>query len=97
MQYPPIHRDIKVKQNKTKKTLFFFFILFQKHAKGQELFDQIVYHLDLVETDYFGLQFMDASQVTVSITSVKFYVLQKFALYVINVLSVLFHRQMCRR
>uniref|UniRef100_G1N4K0 Erythrocyte membrane protein band 4.1 like 4B n=1 Tax=Meleagris gallopavo TaxID=9103 RepID=G1N4K0_MELGA len=35
-----------------------------KHAKGQELFDQIVYHLDLVETDYFGLQFMDASQVT---------------------------------
>ncbi|XP_032530393.1 band 4.1-like protein 4B isoform X4 [Chiroxiphia lanceolata] len=35
-----------------------------KNAKGQELFDQIVYHLDLVETDYFGLQFMDASQVT---------------------------------
>ncbi|XP_069075693.1 band 4.1-like protein 4B [Pleurodeles waltl] len=34
-----------------------------KHAKGQDLFDQIVYHLDLVETDYFGLQFMDASQV----------------------------------
>ncbi|KAF2975480.1 hypothetical protein EK904_012266, partial [Melospiza melodia maxima] len=37
----------------------------QKNAKGQELFDQIVYHLDLVETDYFGLQFMDASQITV--------------------------------
>ncbi|XP_059584491.1 band 4.1-like protein 4B isoform X3 [Alligator mississippiensis] len=35
-----------------------------KNAKGQDLFDQIVYHLDLVETDYFGLQFMDASQVT---------------------------------
>ncbi|KAL9868272.1 band 4.1-like protein 4B isoform 2-T2 [Geothlypis trichas] len=35
-----------------------------KNAKGQELFDQIVYHLDLVETDYFGLQFMDASQIT---------------------------------
>uniref|UniRef100_A0A8D0H2Z1 Erythrocyte membrane protein band 4.1 like 4B n=1 Tax=Sphenodon punctatus TaxID=8508 RepID=A0A8D0H2Z1_SPHPU len=35
-----------------------------KYAKGQDLFDQIVYHLDLVETDYFGLQFMDASQVT---------------------------------
>nr|XP_033786517.1 band 4.1-like protein 4B isoform X3 [Geotrypetes seraphini] len=35
----------------------------KKHAKGQALFDQIVYHLDLVETDYFGLQFMDSSQV----------------------------------
>ncbi|XP_048695284.2 band 4.1-like protein 4B isoform X3 [Caretta caretta] len=35
-----------------------------KNAKGLDLFDQIVYHLDLVETDYFGLQFMDASQVT---------------------------------
>ncbi|XP_077917705.1 band 4.1-like protein 4B isoform X3 [Halichoerus grypus] len=34
-----------------------------KHAKGQDLFDQIVYHLDLVETDYFGLQFLDSSQV----------------------------------
>ncbi|XP_077348042.1 band 4.1-like protein 4B isoform X1 [Lithobates pipiens] len=34
-----------------------------KQAKGQDLFDQIVYHLDLVETDYFGLQYMDASQV----------------------------------
>lgn len=42
--------------------------LLQKNAKGQDLFDQIVYHLDLVETDYFGLQFMDASQVTVCIT-----------------------------
>lgn len=53
-----------------------FSFLLQKNAKGQELFDQIVYHLDLVETDYFGLQFMDASQITVSITSVDFYVLQ---------------------
>ncbi|XP_062987359.1 band 4.1-like protein 4B isoform X2 [Elgaria multicarinata webbii] len=34
-----------------------------KHAKGQDLFDQIVYYLDLVETDYFGLQFMDTFQV----------------------------------
>lgn len=50
--------------------------MLQKHAKGQELFDQIVYHLDLVETDYFGLQFMDASQITVSINLVIFYVLQ---------------------
>ncbi|XP_053422263.1 band 4.1-like protein 4B isoform X6 [Nycticebus coucang] len=34
-----------------------------KYAKGQDLFDQIVYHLDLVETDYFGLQFLDSAQV----------------------------------
>ncbi|XP_078726359.1 band 4.1-like protein 5 isoform X1 [Lampetra fluviatilis] len=34
-----------------------------KKAKGQELFDQIMYHLDVEETDYFGLQFMDSAQV----------------------------------
>ncbi|XP_029928633.1 band 4.1-like protein 4B [Myripristis murdjan] len=33
-------------------------------SKGQELFDQIMYHLDLVEADYFGLQFMDTDQVS---------------------------------
>uniref|UniRef100_A0A8C9W8M1 Erythrocyte membrane protein band 4.1 like 4B n=1 Tax=Scleropages formosus TaxID=113540 RepID=A0A8C9W8M1_SCLFO len=34
-----------------------------KRAKGQDLFDQIMYHLDLVEADYFGLQFMDELQI----------------------------------
>uniref|UniRef100_A0A673B1C4 Band 4.1-like protein 5 n=1 Tax=Sphaeramia orbicularis TaxID=375764 RepID=A0A673B1C4_9TELE len=34
-----------------------------KKAKGEELFDQIMYHLDIVEKDYFGLRFMDAAQV----------------------------------
>ncbi|XP_051576299.1 band 4.1-like protein 4B isoform X3 [Myxocyprinus asiaticus] len=34
-----------------------------KHSKGQDLFDQIMYHLDLVEADYFSLQFMDPEQV----------------------------------
>uniref|UniRef100_A0AAQ5ZMH8 FERM domain-containing protein n=1 Tax=Amphiprion ocellaris TaxID=80972 RepID=A0AAQ5ZMH8_AMPOC len=33
-------------------------------SKGQDLFDQIMYHIDLVETDYFGLQFMDTDQVS---------------------------------
>uniref|UniRef100_A0A8C0IEN6 Erythrocyte membrane protein band 4.1 like 4B n=1 Tax=Bubo bubo TaxID=30461 RepID=A0A8C0IEN6_BUBBB len=55
---PPTNKSIATH----KKTPLSF--LLQKNAKGQELFDQIVYHLDLVETDYFGLQFMDASQVT---------------------------------
>ncbi|XP_029461015.1 band 4.1-like protein 5 isoform X2 [Rhinatrema bivittatum] len=34
-----------------------------KKAKGQELFDQIMYHLDIIEKDYFGLRFMDSAQV----------------------------------
>lgn len=76
---PPFELKKKPKQTNPhppkKRTNALSFLL-QKNAKGQELFDQIVYHLDLVETDYFGLQFMDASQVTVSITSVNFYVLQ---------------------
>ncbi|TMS10796.1 Band 4.1-like protein 5 [Larimichthys crocea] len=33
-------------------------------SKGQDLFDQIMYHIDLVETDYFGLQYMDIEQVS---------------------------------
>ncbi|KAM6968398.1 band 4.1-like protein 4B [Aplochiton taeniatus] len=35
-----------------------------RKSKGQDLFDQIMYHLDLVEADYFGLQFMDSAQVS---------------------------------
>lgn len=35
----------------------------EKKALGEELYMQIAYHLDLVELDYFGLQFMDANQV----------------------------------
>ncbi|XP_072364999.1 band 4.1-like protein 4B isoform X1 [Scyliorhinus torazame] len=35
-----------------------------KSAKGQDLFDQIAYHLDLVEIEYFSLQFMDVFQVS---------------------------------
>ncbi|XP_041962965.1 band 4.1-like protein 4B isoform X4 [Alosa sapidissima] len=34
-----------------------------KKSKGQDLFDQIIYHLDLVESDYFGLQYVDPEQV----------------------------------
>lgn len=40
-------------------------LLCQKKAKGEELFDQIMYHLDIVEKDYFGLRFMDSAQVPV--------------------------------
>ncbi|XP_064832886.1 band 4.1-like protein 5 isoform X2 [Oncorhynchus masou masou] len=34
-----------------------------KKAKGEELFDQVMYHLDIIEKDYFGLRFMDSAQV----------------------------------
>ncbi|XP_060731650.1 band 4.1-like protein 5 isoform X3 [Tachysurus vachellii] len=34
-----------------------------KKARGEELFDQIMYHLDIIEKDYFGLRFMDSAQV----------------------------------
>ncbi|XP_017579331.2 band 4.1-like protein 4B isoform X1 [Pygocentrus nattereri] len=42
-----------------------------KQSKGQDLFDQIMYHLDLVEADYFGLQFMDPEQVMHWLDSTK--------------------------
>lgn len=36
----------------------------RKKAVGEELYNQVIrFHLDLVEEDYFGLQFMDANQV----------------------------------
>uniref|UniRef100_G3NYA7 Erythrocyte membrane protein band 4.1 like 5 n=1 Tax=Gasterosteus aculeatus aculeatus TaxID=481459 RepID=G3NYA7_GASAC len=41
-----------------------------KKAKGEELFDQIMYHLDIVEKDYFGLRFMDSAQVLILLFSV---------------------------
>ena len=33
---------------------------------GSLLYEKVLYHLDLVETDYFGLQFSDTSNVNVS-------------------------------
>lgn len=41
-------------------------IVLQKKAKGEELLEQVYYHLDLIEKDYFGLQFTDSSNVNVS-------------------------------
>uniref|UniRef100_A0A3Q4HNQ0 Erythrocyte membrane protein band 4.1 like 5 n=1 Tax=Neolamprologus brichardi TaxID=32507 RepID=A0A3Q4HNQ0_NEOBR len=41
-----------------------------KKAKGEELFEQIMYHLDIVEKDYFGIRFMDSAQVPVSMEGV---------------------------
>lgn len=46
----------------------------QKKAKGEELFDQIMYHLDLIEKDYFGLRFMDSAQVPVKVQQQAIYI-----------------------
>lgn len=50
---------------KSSDCVFLFVLPHQKKAKGEELFDQIMYHLDIVEKDYFGLRFMDSAQVPV--------------------------------
>lgn len=41
----------------------FFLLSFQKKAMGSDLYEQVLYSLDLIEKDYFGLQFMDANHV----------------------------------
>lgn len=35
----------------------------QKKAMGMDLYEQVFYSLDLIEKDYFGLQFTDANNV----------------------------------
>ena len=47
--------------------MIIFICLFQKNATGQVIFDKVVQHLDLIETDYFGLTFRDKSGKKVSI------------------------------
>lgn len=36
-------------------------LLLQKRGKAQQLMDKVFEHLELVEKDYFGLQYMDLS------------------------------------
>lgn len=35
----------------------------QKKAKARDLYERVFYSLDLIEKDYFGLQFTDANHV----------------------------------
>jgi hypothetical protein len=37
----------------------------QKKAVGGDLYEQVFYSLDLIEKDYFGLQYTDANNVQV--------------------------------
>lgn len=60
------HIDVRCRtqpsaRNLTSHQVDFDFLLFlQKHAKGQCLIDLVLDHLDLVERDYFGLQFLES-------------------------------------
>lgn len=47
-------------------TIFFSFYVFQIKAFGQVLWDAVVKHLNLVEADYFDLEFQDAREIQVS-------------------------------
>lgn len=40
--------------------------LFQKSSLGSALYEKVLYHLDITETDYFGLLYSDTSDVNVS-------------------------------
>ena len=44
---------------------FFFFYSFQSKAPGRILFDQVCKQLNLLEVDYFGLEYQDGHGVTV--------------------------------
>ena len=39
---------------------------FQKSSVGSALYEKVFLHLDLIEIDYFGLQFVDSLNVKVS-------------------------------
>ena len=47
--------------------MFFFF--FQKRAVGGILFDKVCAHLNILEKDYFGLNFVNPEGVTVCTTA----------------------------
>lgn len=52
MSFHPILRDVLASRQHCS--------LFQKHGRGQVLFDLVCEHLNLLEKDYFGLTFCDA-------------------------------------
>lgn len=43
--------------------MFFFLFFLQKKALASDLYEQVFYTLDLIEKDYFGLQFTDPNNV----------------------------------
>ena len=48
-----------------------FMIPFQSKALGRILFEQVCKQLNLLEVDYFGLEYQDAQGITVSIFKIN--------------------------
>ena len=59
--------------------------LFQKKSEGHILLEQVFYHLDLIEKDYFGLQYTDHHNVSVSIGPVKHFFKHKFVIISLSI------------
>ena len=53
--------------------LLFFYL--QRDALGKDLIKRLLIHLDLVEKDYFGLQYMDSKHVPVRIIFIFFFLI----------------------
>ena len=45
--------------------MILFLLILQKKSHGNELLERVFYHLDIVEKDYFGLQYTDHYNVNV--------------------------------
>lgn len=59
--------------------------LLQKKSHGNVLLEQVFYHLDILEKDYFGLQYTDHYNVNVSsLYYVYMYVYMHIVIYCIN-------------
>lgn len=59
------------------KILFFFFSSFQDDLSGQVLLDVVFAKLNLIETAYFGLRYLDAENQTVCIFVVVVAIFQR--------------------
>lgn len=58
--------------------------VFQKKAAGNDLYEQVFYSLDLIEKDYFGLQYTDSNNVQVQsllVIKVSFFFLWLLFIY----------------
>ena len=60
--------------------------MFQAKAAGRMLFEQVCKQLNLLETDYFGLEYMDSQGVTVSALLIDFRYLQLLCREIIDFL-----------
>lgn len=49
---------------------FFLLVVLQKSTKGSVVLDVVFSHVNLAETDYFGLRYCDRSHQTVSATKI---------------------------